>query len=366
MVIEFKDLNNADLIQDAIYKGGTSNNASSDPLIKLFKFDEFKKGIGVSGGFRKTRVEENGKVVNGKFAFVILLDTGKQSEWPNSYDKSLRIFTYYGDNNKAGHDIFKTKNLGNKFLYEVFNRSYNSKEERASIPPAFIFKSTGQGRDVKFIGLGVPGVVGKEKKECLRVENQRGIDNFVSEFTVLNIHSIKRAWLKDLKDKRKSNLSNNAPKEWLDFIENGFNSIQVNDYESIENIVMEKDIQEKEEGDIIQGYSENFEDEFFDNVELEEGEAYKKYIRIKERNKKVRKLKIEEFISKNGRVFCEVCGIDELVVLDVHHEKIKVSNMKEKHKTSLSDLRILCSNCHRKLHGYDLTFSELKKLLIKK
>ncbi|MFR3912849.1 MAG: HNH endonuclease, partial [Clostridium paraputrificum] len=142
--------------------------------------------------------------------------------------------------------------------------------------------------------------------------------------------------------------------------------IQVNDYESIENIVMEKDIQEKEEGDIIQGYSENFEDEFFDNVELEEGEAYKKYIRIKERNKKVRKLKIEEFISKNGRVFCEVCGIDELVVLDVHHEKIKVSNMKEKHKTSLSDLRILCSNCHRKLHGYDLTFSELKKLLIKK
>ena len=90
-----------------------------------------------------------------------------------------------------------------------------------------------------------------------------------------------------------------------------------------------------------------------------------KFIKLKERNKKVRDLKINDFKKKNGKVFCAFCGIYELVVLDVHHEKIKVSEMKDDHKTSLNDLNILCANCHRKLHGYNLTISKLKKRLMK-
>ncbi|WP_274541576.1 hypothetical protein [Romboutsia maritimum] len=33
--------------------------------------------------------------------------------------------------------------------------------------------------------------------------------------------------------------------------------------------------------------------------------------------------------------------------------------MEEGHKTKLSDLRVICSNCHRKIHGYKITVEEL-------
>lgn len=51
---------------------------------------------------------------------------------------------------------------------------------------------------------------------------------------------------------------------------------------------------------------------------------------------------------------CEVCGENNQVVLDVHHEKVMVSDMGENHVTNLSDLRILCANCHRRVHKYKL------------
>ena len=58
-------------------------------------------------------------------------------------------------------------------------------------------------------------------------------------------------------------------------------------------------------------------------------------------------------------MFCEVCNEDDIVVLDVHHDLIQVSNMQDGHKTKLSDLRVICSNCHRKVHGYKLTVDKL-------
>lgn len=46
-------------------------------------------------------------------------------------DENPGIFKYYGDNRTAGNDIFKTKNLGNKFLYEIFRKSYTGPDDRA-------------------------------------------------------------------------------------------------------------------------------------------------------------------------------------------------------------------------------------------
>lgn len=97
-----------------------------------------------------------------------------------------------------------------------------------------------------------------------------------------------------------------------------------------------------------------------EEFEIEEGEYLKRLIEAKKRNPKVRKMKIEQFKKdNNGKVFCEVCNEDDIVVLDVHHDLIQVSNMQDGHKTKLSDLRVICSNCHRKVHGYKLTVDKL-------
>lgn len=96
-----------------------------------------------------------------------------------------------------------------------------------------------------------------------------------------------------------------------------------------------------------------------DELELDEGENIKKIINSRKRNKKVRKLKLEQVIRQYGKAFCEVCNEEDIVTLDVHHDKVQVSKMEEGHKTKLSDLRVLCSNCHRKVHGYKITVEEL-------
>ncbi|HAT4068455.1 TPA: hypothetical protein I9Z33_001405 [Clostridium perfringens] len=87
-------------------------------------------------------------------------------------------------------------------------------------------------------------------------------------------------------------------------------------------------------------------------------------IKIKERNAKIRKEKLNAFKVEFGQAFCEVCGENDEVVLDVHHEKTKVSDMDNNHKTKLSDLRVLCANYHRKVHGHKISTYDLKKKII--
>lgn len=95
---------------------------------------------------------------------------------------------------------------------------------------------------------------------------------------------------------------------------------------------------------------------------IEEGKYIKRIIEAKKRNPKVRKMKIEQFKKdNNGRVFCEICNEEDIVVLDVHHDLVQVADMKEGHKTKLSELRVLCSNCHRKVYGHKTTVDELIK-----
>ena len=241
MIFKFEDLGTANLIQQAVYKGGSNKNPmKDDPLSKIFIIEGCEKGIGNQGGFRKTSKEKDGRKINGTIAFVVIVDSGKQVEWPNEMDEDTGIFTYYGDNRTVGNNIFRTKNLGNKFLYEIFSKSYLGPDERATIPPIFIFKSTGSGSDKKFIGLAVPGVRGKSMEESLERRvfkvDEGEFENYVANFTVLDVEGgvIDRDWLKDLKNMN-SKFSYEAPKEWNEFVLNGLNNISINkSYEEIE------------------------------------------------------------------------------------------------------------------------------------
>lgn len=71
-------------------------------------------------------------------------------------DTETGIFRYYGDNRKPGRLLTDTKLKGNQLLEEIFN-CLNGKGKLDDIPPFLIFKKTGEGRNVQFLGLAVPG-----------------------------------------------------------------------------------------------------------------------------------------------------------------------------------------------------------------
>lgn len=113
-------------------------------------------------------------------------------------------------------------------------------------------------------------------------------------------------------------------------------------------------------------YVEEDENINIEEIELEEGKNIKRIINSRKRNQKARKLKLEHVMKQYDKVFCEVCNEDDIVTLDVRHDKVQVTNMEGGHKTKLSDLRVLCSNCHRKVHGYKITVGRInKKVLIR-
>ncbi len=224
MIFKFEELSMSNLVQGAIYKGGDNKTPmKDDPLSKIFKPEDAKKGLGNQGGFRKASKEKAGKVVNGSIAFVVMSDSKKVSEWPNEFDEETGVFTYYGDNRTAGNDIFKTKNLGNQFLYDIFTKSYGTLEDRASIPPVFLFSSTGTGCDKKFIGLAVPSIKATKLENALIrktfLSEEGDFENFKANFTILDTSQeiISRQWLSDLKFSD-STVSENAPSAWIKFI----------------------------------------------------------------------------------------------------------------------------------------------------
>ena len=87
--------------------------------------------------------------------------------------------------------------------------------------------------------------------------------------------------------------------------------------------------------------------------EVEEGKRVLKLHKVSERRPSI----VAEFKANLTSYACSVCGFDfskkygELGAgfVECHHTK-PVADMKPGDKTKLSDLRAVCSNCHRMLH----------------
>lgn len=79
-----------------------------------------------------------------------------------------------------------------------------------------------------------------------------------------------------------------------------------------------------------------------------------------ERDRNLRKLKLQDFIETHGFLHCELCNFRfsstypflETDIIEVHHI-IPLSKLKKEQKTQLSDLMLLCSNCHFAIHQGD-------------
>jgi hypothetical protein len=111
-----------------------------------------------------------------------------------------------------------TERHGNGLLKLIFELAHSGTEGRRSVPPILVFASAGTYRDVRFLGMAVPGERGLPFTEDLIAiwKSTRGqrFQNYRAIFTILNIPRIERQWINDF---RTSNVSKLSPAPWLNW-----------------------------------------------------------------------------------------------------------------------------------------------------
>lgn len=204
-----EQLPTADLVLDAIYQGGRAGNAGDDPLGPLL-------GVSNQGGFRHLGRRECPNL-------LVVTTSMNEPDWPDHLDLETGLFTYYGDNRSPGRELHKTPRWGNEMLRDLFARAHAQSEQRAQVAPVLVFRTAGTYRDVRFLGLAVPGAAGMPPTEDLvavwhHAQGQR-FQNYRAVFTILNVHRVPRAWLGDVQ--RGQALTSNAPIEWTAWVKGG-------------------------------------------------------------------------------------------------------------------------------------------------
>ena len=201
-VFDFDQLGEADLRVDAIYQGGRGGNAGDDPFPRLL-------GLSNQGGFRY-------RGTLNAIQLLVLTSSLADREWPDRLDHDTGIFIYYGDNKKPGRELHNTPRHGNEILRDLFSHAHGGPAGRAHVPPVLLFGNTGTWRDVRFLGLAVPGAPSLALTEDLvavwkSVEGRR-FQNYRAHFTVLDTPKVSRAWLRDIASGETE--TPNAPRAW--------------------------------------------------------------------------------------------------------------------------------------------------------
>lgn len=258
--ISTEDRVNHSLIIDAVYKANPKEKTmSAEVLSKLL-------GVKNQGGFRYRGETQEPKL-------VMLFTSGEDVYWRDEIDSTLGVFLYYGDNKTPGRDLHKTNLHGNEILRYMFSLACsNSIEDRKKIPPVLVFKKH-SGRDVKFLGLAVPGIKGKPSKDWLTAvwgQNRKGdrFQNYKAYFTILdtskgcekipNDSKINLAWLTDIENGKAFD-SIYAPIEWKKYISGSkYNAL----FASLEKYVKTKEEQLPEQNSQKWKMLENIHDYF--------------------------------------------------------------------------------------------------------
>jgi len=212
-LFRYGELGKSDLIIDAVYEGGGSVGELGDPISKILP------GCGNMGGFRAS-----GKGIYKKF--VVLYTSGEHKDWPDNIDINSGRFTYYGDNQKPGHELHDTNKKGNLLLKNAFEWLHSNPLNLEKVPPFFVFvkfPTELSARSVQFKGLAVPGFPGMTATEDLvavwKTTNNLRFQNYRSTFTILDEAVISRKWLEDIS--KGSTITQNTPKTWRLWKEKG-------------------------------------------------------------------------------------------------------------------------------------------------
>ncbi|MDE0031268.1 MAG: restriction endonuclease [Deltaproteobacteria bacterium] len=207
-LVPFTNAHSADLWVDAVYQGGRTGNAGDDPLPHLVR-------VSNSGGFRyRGQVDE--------LDLVVLTSSGKDPDWPDMLDPETGVYTYFGDNKSAG-PLHETPRKGNELLRRIFDLAHSGLDGRRQVPPIFLFENTGEWRDVRFLGLAVPGTADLRASEDLvaiwRISKGSRFQNYRARFSVLNTPTLSRAWIEDIIAGNPH--SSNAPEAWSTWVRTG-------------------------------------------------------------------------------------------------------------------------------------------------
>lgn len=207
--IPASELSVADLHVDAVYQGGRAGNAGDDPFPRLLKVSNM-------GGFRYRGTLET-------LEMVVLTSTLSDSDWPDELDQETGTFTYYGDNKHPGRALHETPRNGNELLRRIFTAANAGGDARRAIPPIFVFANIGVWRDVRFLGLAVPGTSERHTSEDLvaiwRTSQGKRFQNYRARFTILDAPMVSRAWIEEVIAGTGSML--HAPVAWRDWISGG-------------------------------------------------------------------------------------------------------------------------------------------------
>jgi len=91
-----------------------------------------------------------------------------------------------------------------------------------------------------------------------------------------------------------------------------------------------------------------------------EGERKLELHKSIERDRNLRNQKVTSFLDEHGKIFCELCQFNfqenypflKTDIIEVHHI-IPLATLSKKDKVKLTDLMLLCSNCHFAVHQGD-------------
>jgi hypothetical protein len=204
------NLEEMDLDIDEVYQGSRNGNSSDDPLPRLL-------GVDNGAGFRHLGKRPGTDTLK----LLVLKSNFNDPDWPDHLDYETGLLTYYGDNKKVG-DLHATPRQGNLILKNLFETTHTSSQSYC-FPVILVFGGTGVYRDVRFLGLAVPGAASLGPDEDLVAlwrsngPSDTRFQNYKARFTVLDVPRISRAWLDDVANGNAVE-SQHAPKAWLDWV----------------------------------------------------------------------------------------------------------------------------------------------------
>lgn len=193
-----------------------------DQFGRFFRFSD-GKGINNTAGFRP-KSKANGDTDIEACAFCVLVTNFQESEWPDSLDRETGLFTYYGDNRRAGL-LHETPNGGNRLLSKAYTSLHTGIRE--AVPPFLVFEKFKKDAKtfMRFLGLAAPGAQGLSAFEDLvavwRVSGATRFQNYRSIFTIFKEESVLRAWLDDLVNGIEPRLSRYCPISWGRWVQGG-------------------------------------------------------------------------------------------------------------------------------------------------
>jgi 5-methylcytosine-specific restriction protein A len=115
-------------------------------------------------------------------------------------------------------------------------------------------------------------------------------------------------------------------------------------------------------------------EDYASDEEFPEGRELERRHKVRERNQALVKAAKDAFRRQhNGQVFCQICGFNFAKkygevgtdFIEAHHT-VPVSELTKKTMTTISDIALVCSNCHRMLHRRRpwLSMKELQSLTV--